>query len=109
MAWHDPVTDLAPNALWGVGLVIAAPIVFPVVRNALRPVAKSMIKGYLTVQDTVTEWTAETGEHMSDLVAEAKAEHQAPADQATSTKIQSSSSTSSARKKSTSSATKSGG
>jgi hypothetical protein len=107
MAWYDPVTDFAPSALWGVGLVVAAPIVFPVVRHALRPVAKSMIKGYLTVQDTVTEWAAETGEHMSDLVAEARAEHTAPAEEATRTTTRSSSSTSSTRKKSSSSASKS--
>ncbi len=104
MAWYDPITEVAPNALVGVGLVIAAPIVFPVVRGVLRPVAKTMIKGYLTVQDSVTEWTAEAGEQLSDLVAEARAEHGAPAAAGGApveiTKSEKSSDTGSTRKKS---------
>jgi hypothetical protein len=44
------------------------------VRDVFRPVAKTVIRGYLSVQDSVTEWAAETGEAFSDLVAEAKAE-----------------------------------
>jgi hypothetical protein len=66
-----------------------------------HPLAKSVIKGYLTVQDTVTEWAAETGEQVSDLVAEARAEHAAPAAGSTAAetrKTRSSSSTGGARK-----------
>jgi hypothetical protein len=102
MAWHEPITKFTPNALVGIGLVLAAPIVLPIVRDALRPVAKSAIKGYLTLQDTVTEWAAATGEQVSDLVAEASAEHAAPpADEtvAESRSPRSASSTGGARKK----------
>jgi Protein of unknown function (DUF5132) len=77
MAWNDALTEFAPNALVGAGLVIAVPIVYPMVRGVLRPAAKGAIKGYLALQDTVTEWAAEGGEQFSDLVAEAKAEYRA--------------------------------
>lgn len=77
MAWQDAITEFAPNALVGAGLVIAVPIVYPMVRGVLRPAAKGAIKGYFALQDAVSEWTAEGGEQFSDLVAEAKAEYNA--------------------------------
>ena len=36
---------------------------------------KGAVKGAFTVVDTVKEFTASTGEQVSDLYAEAKAEH----------------------------------
>jgi hypothetical protein len=101
MAWHDPITEFAPSALVGVGLVLAAPIVLPVLGGVFRPVAKSAIKGYLAVQDTVTEWAAETSEGLSDLVAEARAEQAAGPE--AETRVRGTSPAGSPRKKSASS------
>jgi Protein of unknown function (DUF5132) len=44
------------------------------IRAALRPMAKEMIKGGLVAIDTLTEFVAEAGEQIKDLIAEAKAE-----------------------------------
>jgi hypothetical protein len=49
----------------------------PAVAAVSRPLAKSLIRGYLVLADTVKEFAAEAGEQVSDLVAEVKAE-QAP-------------------------------
>ncbi|MEZ4864974.1 MAG: DUF5132 domain-containing protein [Caldilineaceae bacterium] len=62
--------DLGGGLLLGVGAVLVAPVALPV----LRPVTKQIIKGGLLVADKVKEYTVETGEKWSDLVAEAKAE-----------------------------------
>jgi len=56
--------------LLGIGAVIVAPTLVPV----LRPVAKEVIKGGLYVTDKAKEFVAETSEQWSDLVAEVKAE-----------------------------------
>ena len=42
--------------------------------NAMRPLAKELIKNGLVAIDAVTEFVAETGEQIKDLVAEAKAD-----------------------------------
>jgi hypothetical protein len=42
-----------------------------------RPLAKTLIKGYLVLSDMAKEFAAETGEQISDLVAEVKAEREA--------------------------------
>ena len=41
------------------------------------PLAKTLIKGYLTLTDMVKEFSAEAQEQVSDLVAEVKAERTA--------------------------------
>jgi hypothetical protein len=64
-----------PGILAGLGVALAAPVVLPAVAAASRPLAKSLIRGYLVLADTVKEVAAETGEQISDMVAEAKAEH----------------------------------
>ena len=42
--------------------------------NAMRPLAKELIKNGLVAIDAVTELVAETGEQIKDLVAEARAD-----------------------------------
>jgi uncharacterized protein DUF5132 len=44
------------------------------ITSALRPMAKELIKGGLLAMDAISEYLAETGEQVKDLVAEAKAE-----------------------------------
>ena len=44
------------------------------IRAALRPMAKELIKGGIVAIDKASEFVAEAGEQIKDLVAEAKAE-----------------------------------
>jgi hypothetical protein len=44
------------------------------IQSALRPMAKELIKGGLVAFDTLSEFAAEAGEQLKDLIAEAKAE-----------------------------------
>lgn len=59
--------------LIAIGLAIGAGLLLG---RGLRPVAKGMIRGYLTVADRVKEMVAETGESLQDIYAEAKAEYE---------------------------------
>jgi len=76
-----------PTALIGVGVALAAPILLPAAASGLRPLAKTVIKGYLAVADSVKEVAAEAGEQLSDLVAEAQAERTAQAAAATAATV----------------------
>lgn len=76
MAWYDDVLKFSwPNVLVAVGVAVMAPVILPMVGCIVRPLAKGLVKGGLMVKDTVVGLVAETGEQVSDLVAEAKAEH----------------------------------
>ena len=76
MAWYDKVISFSwPNVLIAVGVAAMAPVLLPVVGSVVRPVAKGVVKGGLMVKDAVVGFAAEAGEQVSDLVAEAKAEH----------------------------------
>lgn len=79
MALWESVTESlggswTTNLLIGTAAVIVAPIVVPAVLAGLRPVAKTAIKGGVFLYDKAGEIVTETGEQMSDLVAEARAE-----------------------------------
>jgi hypothetical protein len=65
-----------PSILVVLGVALAAPIVLPAVAAVSRPLAKTLIRGYLTLSDMAKEFAAEAGEQISDLVAEVKAERQ---------------------------------
>ena len=67
------------NILIGIGVAVAVPVVLPVVATAIRPLAKAAIKGSFALVAKITEFAAEAGEQISDLYAEAKAEHAAGA------------------------------
>ena len=69
--------SVLPGILAILGVALAAPLVLPAVAALSRPLAKGLIKGYLALTDTVKEYAAEAGETISDLMAEAKAEHAA--------------------------------
>jgi Protein of unknown function (DUF5132) len=60
--------------LAGFGIVLTAPLLLPVVGSVLRPMAKGLIWGALTVTAGTREWLAEAGEQVSDLYAEARDE-----------------------------------
>jgi hypothetical protein len=58
---------------WAVGLG-AAVLLGPKLVRGMRPMAKTVIKGYLAVSDRIQVTAAETRENLEDLVAEARAE-----------------------------------
>jgi len=82
--FDDGIKGAVPSILVILGVALAAPIVLPAVASVSRPLAKTLIKGYLALADTVKEYAAEAGETISDLMAECKAEH--VADQAAAAK-----------------------
>ncbi len=71
---EDGLKGMMPNVLIGVGIALAAPILLPATAAGIRPLAKTLVKGYLAVADSAKEMFAEAGEQLSDLVAEARAE-----------------------------------
>lgn len=76
MSWVNNVFKLTwPNILVGMGVALVAPVILPAVGCIVRPLAKSAVKAGLSMKDMVVGLAAETGEQVSDLVAEAKAEH----------------------------------
>jgi hypothetical protein len=58
----------------GLGAVVLAPIVIPMVGALVKPVAKGLIKTGMTVYHKTQVMAAETKETWDDLTAEVKAE-----------------------------------
>jgi hypothetical protein len=52
-------------------------VILPAVGYVVRPLIKGAVKAGLTLKDMTVSFVEETGEQVSDLVAEAKAEHYA--------------------------------
>ncbi len=73
----DLFSGWGTTVLIGVGVALAAPALLPVVGAVARPVVKGLVKGGLYLADTLQEVVAESGEQLSDLVAEVKAERAA--------------------------------
>ncbi|QLE55641.1 DUF5132 domain-containing protein [Nostoc sp. TCL26-01] len=84
----------APGLIAGIGAVILAPVLIPVVAGIGKPIAKSLIKGGILAYEKSKGAFAELGETWEDIVAEAKAElaesKETPAFEAASTNIDSS-------------------
>ena len=72
---EDLFSGWGTPALVGLGVVVAAPLLLPVVGLVVRPVAKGLIKTSLMVGDAVQGMVTEGSEQLSELVAEARAEH----------------------------------
>jgi len=72
--FDNGIKGTVPSILVILGVALAAPIVLPAVAAISRPLAKTLIKGYLALADTVKEYAAEAAEQISDLVAECQAE-----------------------------------
>ncbi len=71
---EDAVEDSLGPILIGAGVLVAAPILFPVLAGGLRPVAKRAVRAYLAASEKAREIGAEAREQWSDLVAEAQAD-----------------------------------
>jgi hypothetical protein len=79
------IKGAVPGVLVGLGVALAAPLVLPAVGAVSRPLAKTLIRGYLMLTDAVKEFAAEAGEQVSDLVAEVQAERADAAEPAAET------------------------
>ena len=76
MAFYDDLLKgYGPSLAVGIGVALVAPVILPAVASIFRPLVKGAVRGGLTLADSIKEFTASTGEQMSDLYAEAKAEH----------------------------------
>lgn len=76
MDWYKHLMKgYMPSLAVGIGVALLAPVLLPAVASIFRPLMKGAVKGVFTVADTLKELTASTGEQMSDMYAEAKAEH----------------------------------
>jgi hypothetical protein len=62
------------NIAVGAAVVLLAPAVLPVLGSALRPMAKALIKGGITVYEMGREVAAEARETVEDLNAEVQSE-----------------------------------
>jgi hypothetical protein len=71
------------SVLVGIGIALVAPVAVPGLAAGIRPLAKAVIKGGMMVYDKGAEVLAETGEQLSDLVAEVRSELDATASAAT--------------------------
>jgi len=76
-------TALLPGIALGVAAV-AAPKYFPKLAAGLSPLFKSTVRGTYKLAQKSKEMFAEAHEHVNDIVAEAKAEGETAAKQATS-------------------------
>ncbi|MEB3149974.1 MAG: DUF5132 domain-containing protein [Sphaerospermopsis sp.] len=64
----------APGIIVGIGAVLLAPVVIPVVAGVGKPIVKSIVKGGLVAYQKSKGVFAELGETWEDIVAEARAE-----------------------------------
>jgi hypothetical protein len=74
MAIFEDLTKGPVPVLLGLGVAMAVPTVIPALASGLRPLAKALVKGGLTLYDAAKEGVAEAGEQLNDLVAETRAE-----------------------------------
>ena len=74
MALFDNGMKVGTGIAVGIGALVLAPTVLPVVAALAKPVAKAAIKGGLMLIEKGKEIAAETKEVLEDLTAEAKAE-----------------------------------
>ena len=71
---EDALGGWTGGVLVGFGAALVVPWVLPAAGSALRPIAKTLIKGTLFVADGLKGVAAEATEQVSDLVAEVQAE-----------------------------------
>ncbi|AFZ28197.1 hypothetical protein Cylst_6238 [Cylindrospermum stagnale PCC 7417] len=64
----------APGIIAGIGAVLLAPVLLPIVAGIGKPIAKSVIKGGLVAYERSKGAIAELGETWDDIIAEAKSE-----------------------------------
>ncbi|TAF12302.1 MAG: DUF5132 domain-containing protein [Nostocales cyanobacterium] len=71
----DFVADAgAPGIIAGIGAVLLAPVVIPIIAGIGKPIAKSIVKGGIIAYEKSKGSLAELGETWEDIVAEARSE-----------------------------------
>ena len=75
MALLEDVTlgSVVSTSLIGVGLVLTAPLLLPVVGALVVPLAREVVKGGVRLYDAGAHVVTTMNEQLSDLVAEARA------------------------------------
>jgi hypothetical protein len=69
-----PLGSVTSSALIGLGLVVAAPVLLPVVGAVVRPVVRLALQGGMAAYDAAATLVTTAGEEVNQLVAEAVAE-----------------------------------
>lgn len=64
----------APGIIAGIGAVLLAPVLIPVVAGIGKPIAKTLVKSGIVAYEKSRGAFAEMGETWEDIIAEAKAE-----------------------------------
>jgi len=73
--WDDvPFGSLTSTSLVGVGLLLAAPVLLPLVGSVARPLVRTVLYTGFVAYDALLTTAATMGEQLSDLVAEATSE-----------------------------------
>ena len=67
------IGSVTSSALIGLGLVVAAPLLLPVVGAVVRPVVRLAIQGGIAAYDTAAALVTTAGEEFNQLVADARA------------------------------------
>ena len=74
MALFDNGLRISTGLIIGIGAVILAPVVVPVLATAAKPLIKAGLKGGVLLYEKSQEMIAEAQELFEDLAAEVKAE-----------------------------------
>lgn len=72
--FKDLMEEIPGGWVAGIGVLVVAPLVAPVLMKAGKPLAKAALKGGLRLYEKGRGAIAEAGEVFEDLVAEAQAE-----------------------------------
>ncbi len=74
MALLDNGLKIGTPVLIGIGVLILAPVILPVVGTVVKPLAKATIKGGISLVQKGRELVSEAMEVFEDISAEVKAE-----------------------------------
>ena len=67
------IGSVTSSALIGLGLVVAAPLLLPVVGAVVRPVVRLAVRGGIVAYDAAAALVTTAGEELNHLVADARA------------------------------------
>src|SRR5215470_18472127 len=71
--WDDlPFGSVTATTLTGLGALLAAPVLVPLVGAVVRPVLRLAVFAGVSAYDVLVTTVATAGEQMSDLIAEAR-------------------------------------
>jgi hypothetical protein len=75
MALFEDVTfgSVASSTLLGLGLLVAAPLVLPVVGAVVRPVVRLAVQGGVVAYDAAAALVATAGEELTQMVTDVRA------------------------------------